>query len=185
MHTRKVASKPVIARQLPGATVLSTALAIVLVVGCSDPEAKRAAEVQVARQEMAAAETTARRAASQPSDGRWTEANLMDRLLRAGVAPRANPAPAPDAPWFRGEPLRILAGGGEVYAWIYADSTARRAVTDGLDTLTAAPPGRTTPFAPPMLFVTNNNLAVVITGGRVANHDRIALALQAGLPVIP
>ena len=132
-----------------------------------------------------AAETTARQAATQPSDGRWTEANLMDRLLRAGVAPRANPAPAPDAPWFKAEPLRILAGGGEVYAWIYPDSSARRAVTDALDSLSAAPAGTTTPFAPPMMFVTNNNLALVITGGRVTNHDRIALAVQAGLPIVP
>ena len=109
----------------------------------------------------------------------------MDRLLRAGVAPRANPDPAPKAPWMGREPLRILAGGGQVYAWIYPDSMARRAVTDGLDSTSAAPPGTTSPFAPPMLFVTNNNLAIVITGGRVTNHERIALAVQAGLPVIP
>jgi hypothetical protein len=36
-----------------------------------------------------------------------------------------------------------------------------------------------------MLMVTNNNLLVVITGGRLVNHERIALAVQAGLPVIP
>ncbi len=156
-----------------------------MVAACGDPEAERAAEVQVARQEMAAAETTARQAAAQPSDGKWTEAHLMDRLLRAGVAPRANPDPAPDAPWFPMPAIRILAGGGQVYAWIFPDSSARRAVTDGLDTLSAAPAGRSSPFPPPMRFVTNNNLAVVITGGRITNHDRIALAVQAGLPVIP
>jgi hypothetical protein len=158
-------------------------VALAALSACGDPEAERAAEVQVARQEMAAAETTARQVAAQPSDGRWTEAHLMDRLLRAGVAPRANPGPAPEAPWFGVAPLRILAGGGEVYAWIYPDSAARKAATDGLDSLSAAPPGRTTPFAPPMRFVTNNNLALVITGGRITNHDRIALAIQAGLPV--
>ncbi len=152
---------------------------------CGDPAAERAAQVQVERQEMAVAETTARRAAAQPSDGRWTEAHLMDRLLHAGVAPRANPDPAPEAPWFPMPPLRILAGGGQVYAWIFKDSTARKAVTDGLDSLSATPPGRTSPFAPPMRFVTNNNLAIVITGGRITNHDRIALAVEAGLPVIP
>lgn len=152
---------------------------------CGDPAAERAAAERVARQEMAVAETTARQAAALPSDGLWTEAHLMDRLLRAGVAPRANPDPAPDADWMGQPPIRLLAGGGMVYAWIYPDSVARRRVTDALDSLTAAPPGTTTPFAPPMLLVTNNNLVVVITGGRITNHDRIALAIQAGLPVVP
>lgn len=162
-----------------------TVVALAASLACGDPKAREAAEQQVARQEMAVAETTARRAAALPSDGRWTEAHLMDRLLRAGVAPRANPDPAPDAPWMQGEPLRLLAGGGTLYAWIYPDSAARHRVSDGLDSTTAAPPGRVTPFAPPMLMVTNNNLLVVITGGRLANHERIALAIEAGLPVVP
>ncbi len=129
------------------------------------------------------AESTARRATAEASDGRWTEGLLMDRLLRAGVAPRANPGTAPDAPWMGRDPVKLLAGGGEVYAWIYPDSVARKAVTDGLDSLTAAPRTEIGPFAPPMRFVTNNNLAIVITGGRETNHERIALAIEAGLPV--
>jgi hypothetical protein len=166
------------------AAAMATAMAFAAA-SCGDPEATRAAEQQAVRQEMAAAETTARRAAALPSDGLWTEVHLMDRLVRAGVAPRANPAPAPDAPWMRGEPLRLLAGGSTVYAWIFPDSTARRAVTDGLDALTATPAGRTPPFPLPMLMVTNNNLLIVISGGRLVNHERITLAVQAGLPVVP
>lgn len=160
-------------------------LGVAVFASCGDREAERAAEEQVVRQEMAEAVTTARQAAALPSDGLWTEAHLMDRLLRAGVAPRANPDPAPAAPWMRRDAVSLLAGGCTVYAWIYPDSTARRAVSDPLDSLTAAPPGETTPFPPPMLIVTNNNLLVVITGGRLTNHERIALAVQAGLPVIP
>lgn len=77
----------------------------------------------------------------------------------------------------------ILAGGGEVRAWIFKDSTARRAVTDGLDAETGTPPGVTVPYAAPMRFVIQNNLAAVVTGGTVVNQERIALALEAGLPV--
>jgi hypothetical protein len=82
-------------------------------------------------------------------------------------------------------PIALTAGGGEVYVWIYADSTARRGVTDRLDPETGVPPGTTSPFAPPMIFVTNNNLAAIITGGTEQNIERIMLALQAGLPVDP
>lgn len=146
---------------------------------------RREREQKVARQEMAAAETTATRAAALPATGLWTEAHLLDRLVHAGVAPRVV-ADAPEGPsWMRTRQVVFLAGGGTLHAWIYADSTARRAVTDGLDPQSAAPPGTVTPFAPPMLFVTQNNLAVVITGGLERNQERIALAVQAGLPVRP
>lgn len=160
-------------------------LLLAAVSACVDRAAKAEAEQQAVRSSMAAAETTARQAAALPSDGKWTEAHLLDRLLRAGVAPRASDRPAPAAPWMGQPAIALLAGGGEVYAWIYSDSVARKAATDPLNPATAAPPGAVTPFPPPMLFVTNNNIAVVITGGRVTNHERIQLAIQAGLPFTP
>jgi hypothetical protein len=127
--------------------------------------------------------STARRAAAAPSTGLWTEEHLLDRLVRAGVAPRKVDEKRSGAAWMGRESLVFLAGGGELRAWIYPDSVARRAVTDGLDPETGTPPGETVPFAPPMRFVMQNNLAAVISGGTATNHERIALALTAGLPV--
>lgn len=154
-------------------------------VACSGGEARREREQRVARAEMAQAETTATRAAALPATGLWSPEHLLDRLVRAGVAPRVV-ADAPAGPaWMRVKSVVFLAGGGTLHAWIYPDSVARRAVTDDLDALTGAPRGTVTPFAPPMRFLTQNNLAVVITGGAERNHERIALAIQAGLPVHP
>jgi hypothetical protein len=161
------------------------AAALPVLAACTSSETRRAQEQQVALKEIAAAETTATRAAALPSTGLWTEAHLLDRLVHAGVAPRVI-ADAPDGPkWMGTTPVVFLAGGGTLYAWIYKDSTARRAVTDALDPETGAPPGAVTPFAAPMLFVTQNNLAAVVTGGLERNQERVALALQAGLPVRP
>ncbi len=154
-------------------------------IGCGDAETKAAAEQAAVRTSMDAAVTTARQAASLPSTGLWSEAHLMDRLVRAGVAPRVNASARIEAPWMESRTIALLAGGGEVYAWIYADSSARRAVTEKLDSLTAVPAGSVSPYAPPMMLVTNNNIAVVIAGGRVTNQDRIVLAIQAGLPAAP
>ena len=159
-----------------------TAAALLITAACGNAEEKAAAEQRAVRQSMAAAETTASQAAVLPRTGLWSEAHVMDRLLRAGVAPRANTEPSVKAEWMGNAPIAILAGGGEVYVWIYRDSTARKAVTDLLDPNTATPKGRTQPFPPPMTFVTNNNLAAVIIGGTITNQDRISLALQAGLP---
>jgi hypothetical protein len=142
-------------------------------------------KVEAERSAIAAGQATAAQAAALPATGLWSEAHLMDRLSRAGVLPRAREGSPPPAPWMNLAPIALTAGGGEVYVWIYADSTARRAVTDRLDPETGVPPGTTSPFAPPMMFVTNNNLAAIISGGTEQNIERIMLALQAGLPVNP
>lgn len=152
------------------------------VTACGDDEVERQAAERTA---IAAGQATAARAATLPATGRWSEAHVMDRLTRAGVLPRAREGMPPETSWMHVPVIALNAGGGEVYVWIYTDSVARRAVTDRLDPETGVPLGTTSPFAPPMIFVTNNNLAAVITGGREQNIERIMLALQAGLPVDP
>lgn len=154
----------------------------VLVGACGSAERKESART-AERSAIAAGQATAAQAGALPATGLWTEAHLMDRLGRAGVLPRVREGTPPAAPWMARAPIALSAGGGEVYVWIYADSTARRAVTDALDPESGAPPGTVTPFAPPMVFVTNNNLAAIITGGTEQNIERIMLSLQAGLPV--
>lgn len=159
-----------------------TAAALVALAACGSPEERAAREQEAARGAMAAAEATGRQAAVLPATGLWSEAHVMDRLVRAGVAPRAHDGAVPDAPWMGRAPIALRAGGGEVFVWIYADSAARRAVTDALDADTGAPRGTVSPFAPPLVFVMQNNLAAVITGGSERNIERIMLAFQAGLP---
>ena len=154
-----------------------------LLAGCESAESKREREQTAVRGAMAKAAETAAQAAAVPATGLWSEAHLLDRLLRAGVAPRRVDEAAEGPAWMPAKPLVFRAGGGEVWAWVFADSTARRAVTDGLDPETGTPPGATVPYPPPMVFVLQNNLAAVIIGGTARNQDRITLALQAGLPV--
>ena len=148
-----------------------------------DGAEREARQQQAIRSEIARAETAATATAAVPSTGLWTEAHLLERLVRAGVAPPAV-ADAPTGPeWMHKRPVAFLAGGGTVLAWIYRDSLERRAVTDSLDHATMAPPGRAIPFNEPIIFVVQNNLAAVIVGGSETNQDRISLALQGGLPV--
>lgn len=153
-----------------------------LLAACGSAEERAARTQREQRGAMAAAESTARGAAALPATGLWSEAHVMDRLVRAGVAPRAREGTVPAAPWMRVAPMALRAGGGEVFVWIYADSTARIAVTATLDPDTGAPRGTVTPFPPPLVFVTQNNLAALITGGTEQNIERIMLAFQAGLP---
>ncbi len=151
--------------------------------GCGNAEERAAREQSEARAGMSEAAATAQRAGATPSTGLWTEEQLLDRLVRAGVAPRRVESPTSAPGWMPEGSLVFLAGGGEVRAWILKDSTARRAVTDRLDPLTGTPAGETVPYPPPMTFVMQNNLVAVVTGGTERNQERVALALQAGLPV--
>lgn len=164
------------------ALAVAGALAAVSAMSACDPEAAKQEAIRTEKAAIAQSESTATRVATLPSTGLWSKEHLIERLLRAGVAPREVPD-APKGPaWMGARAIVIAAGGGEVYAWIFADSVARKAVTDSLDATTGAPPGKPPAFAGPLVFVRQNNLAAMITGGSETNQDRIALALQAGVP---
>ena len=170
-------------RARPATVLAGSVLAGSVFAATCGGDVKRAEEARTVRGGIARAESTATRVAAMPRTGLWTAGQVLERLVRAGVAPRAVEKAPAGPEWMRVPPVVFAAGGGEVYAWVYKDSTARRAVTDSLDPYTGAPPGRVAPFASPMVFLVQNNLAAVITGGSETNQERVALALQAGLPV--
>ena len=176
MHSRKITLvEPLLAVPL---------LVVPLLLTSCDRDAAAKQKVQQERAAIATAESTAVRVAALPATGLWSKEHLLERLVRSGVAPR-EVSDAPTGPtWMGRRALVIAAGGGEVYAWIYADSSARKAATDPLDEATGAPKGANPAFAGPMVFVRQNNLAAMITGGSETNQDRIALALQAGVPAV-
>lgn len=159
------------------------AVALAAVISACGGEARREEAARTERTAIAQAESSVAKVAALPATGLWSEARVLERLVRAGVAPRPIEEAREGPEWMRRRPVVFAAGGGEVWAWVYPDSSARRAVTDALDPATAAPPGKVPPFAAPMIFVMQNNLAAVITGGSGTNQERVALALQAGLPV--
>jgi len=163
--------------------IASGSALVLALAACESAADKEARAQQEARASMAEATATADRAAATPSTGLWTPEHLVERLVRAGVAPR-RVEDAPAGPeWMGAARHAFLAGGGELHAWIYADSSARRVISATLDTATATPAGRAIPYELPITLVVQNNLIAVISGGNARNHERIALALQAGLPV--
>ena len=150
---------------------------------CTSPEQEKA---QRAAAEQHAVESTAATAAqvAPTATGRWDAPQLVNRLVRAGLAPQAIAGEAPAAYW-SAPALAYHVGAATLYAYIYADSLARRRITDGLDSLTLAPKGRAGSYAVPHTLIVQNNLAVVLVGANDRKLEQVALAIGAGLPVVP
>ncbi len=133
-----------------------------------------------ARQEVEAVAQQVRTAPPAPSTGRWDAVQLTQRLVNAGLAPRADDS-LPSHPKLPVEPLGLRVGKAHLLAWIFADSTARLTTSAGIDTLTAIPKGQPNPWAEPPMFIVHNNLIAVLVGGSDRQRERVRLAIEAGL----
>ena len=150
---------------------------------CSGAEKQKQQE-QAAKTAIAAESTVAAQAKSLPITGKWDEAHLVERLVRAGLAPQAM-AGEKGEPYWKVPVHAFRLGPNTLFVYLYADSVARRAVTSGLDTLTGAPKGTAAVYPPGHVMIVQNNLAAVMVGGTEAQIERVTLALEAGLPAPP
>jgi len=151
----------------------------VVTTACSseDPRAVRAARdrrgIEAVAQEVRAAPRAS-------STGRWDEAQLTQRLVNAGLAPRPDDS-LPAHPDFGVRPFGVRVGKAHLLAWVFADSLKRITVSVGIDTLTAIPGARVNAWAEPPMFVMQNNLIAVLIGGSERQRERVRLAIEAGL----
>jgi hypothetical protein len=173
-------------RRLRGSLGLLAALGW-LASACGDapaPPPQRGTLSPADREAVRAESLRAAAVAARPATGRWDLDLVAERLVRAGVNPRATDT-LPPLPDFLGAPQmgRFRIGRGiDLLVFIYPDSVARRAVTDALDPEKAAPPGQVSPFGLTPLMITSANLLAVLGGGSSTQRERVQLALEAGLP---
>ncbi len=133
---------------------------------------------------VAAASAPPTPAPDRPRTGKWDLDGIAERLRRAGINPRLTDT-LPPRPDFVGAAslAQFHLGRGAVLAvYLYGDSTARRAVTEGIDPSTAAPPGVPSPWGLDPQPIVSINLYAVLTGASSAMRERVQLALEAGLP---
>ncbi len=158
---------------------LSASVALTLLAcNSEDPRAVRAAKE---KRDVDAVAQQVRTAPRAPATGRWDQEQLTQRLVNAGLAPRADDS-LPSHPKFPVQPVGLRVGKAHLLAWIFADSTARKKVSATIDTLTAIPQGQPNPWAEPPMFVEHNNLIAVLVGGSDRQRERVRLAIEAGLP---
>jgi hypothetical protein len=156
-------------------------LFVVALAACTSGAEQRARTEQAARTAIAAESSKAALAASMPSTGKWDEPHLVERLVRAGLAPRAMSDEKGEAYW-KAPVLAYRVGAAVLFAYVYPDSLSRRAVTATLDAATASPRGTVGPYPLRHILIVQNNLAAVLVGGSDTQQERVRLALEAGLP---
>ena len=119
-------------------------------------------------------------AAATPGTGRWDDAQLLKRLVDAGLAPQKRDSVRAQ-PWM-GVPVHAYQlGNATIDAYVYRDSTARKDATAKLDPVTFAPRGLPAPWGTPRDVVQNANLVAIVVGGTDRQRDRITTALAAGV----
>jgi hypothetical protein len=153
----------------------------VFAAGCGKPADTKERQELVARTAVAAESAKAAAAAALPATSVWDEPHLVERLVQAGLAPQSLPAEKAEAYW-RAPVHAYRVGTATLHAFIYPDSSTRRRVTEGLDSLSAAPKGTASPYPLPRLLILQNNLAAVLVGGTERQQERVSLAIAAGLP---
>jgi hypothetical protein len=127
---------------------------------------------------------TASAVAAIPASGLWDVDRVSERLVRSGVAPRRI-EPVPPKPAFfasaNATGAFVVGRGGELRAFVFADSAARMRATASLDPATASPRGAATAWPGSPLLIVTQNLAAVLIGGSATLRERVQLALEAGV----
>lgn len=160
--------------------LLVAGMGALAVLSCESKEARQARLAEVARTRIAAESSRASEAPATPSTGLWTEAQLVKRLVDAGLAPQRRDSVKAQQ-WMGVPVVSFTLGVATLDAYVYHDSTARLSIVARLDPVTLAPAGRESPWGVPRELIQNGNLLAVVIGGTDRQRDRIVTALAAGV----
>jgi hypothetical protein len=133
---------------------------------------------------MRAESVTASHTAGVPSMGLWSIDRVSERLVRSGMAPRrVDSVPAPPSFLASAKEIAAFAVGreGDLRVFIFADSAARRRVTESLDPATASPRGQPGAWPSDPVLIVVQNLMGVMMKGTPRLRERVQLALEAGI----
>ncbi len=119
-----------------------------------------------------------------PSDGKWKECSVTERLLRAGMGVRLDSAPARDSA-IETPGLLYHIGRSTLQVYLFADSDARRAAAAKLDTSGFIGYMATQVYPPKTSMLQSANLLALLVSQSETQRQRIGDALTAGAPPPP
>lgn len=139
-----------------------------------------------------ASSTPASVAAAQPGDsaakpacpgtGAWARCSIIERLDRAGLAPRVDSSAAPTEPPLTATGQLVRLGNAELELYLYADEGARKRDIRKVDTMRYLP--YTDPVSVQQLptLIQSVNLVAILHSRNDHQRERVGDAITAGPP---
>ncbi len=121
-------------------------------------------------------------AAPCPRTGRWATCSLEKRLEQSGFVLRKPEGANPRRLGFSVPPVVYNLGRARVEVFIYPDEAALSRDLAQMDTVVAAPRGKTNDWEIPPRFLRSANLAAVFLTRNEQQAERLTLAITAGPP---
>lgn len=116
-----------------------------------------------------------------PADGRWAECSILERLDRAGLAPRRDSGLVHEAPLSQSG-FRVRVGSADLDLYLYSDSATRAQDEAKLDRKKyIAYDAPQTMLAEPTL-IHSANLLAILHSRRDQQRERVSDAITAGPP---
>ena len=167
---------------------LRVAIALALCAACGRG-AERAPDVSTATAGASASATSAAsgRPASDsaksgcPATGAWAPCSVIERLERAGLAPKRDTAVVQVKPLTQ-QGIRMTVGSAQLDVFIYADVSARLRDERRLDRKEFVEPGESPSMRREPTLIRNANLLALLHSLNDHQRERVADALTAGPP---
>lgn len=119
-----------------------------------------------------------------PATGAWQLCSVVERLDRAGLAPRQEPGRVSEAP-LSAPGVAILLGRSELRIFLYVDSAARERDQAKLDSTKYAAPNDPLPMQAEPTLIASENLIAILRTRNDHQRERVSDALTAGPPQRP
>jgi hypothetical protein len=119
-----------------------------------------------------------------PATGAWQLCSVVERLDRAGLAPRQEPGPVHEPP-LSAAGVAILLGGSQLRVFLYADPPARARDQAKLDSTKYIDASEPLSMRAEPTLITSENLLAILHSRSDHQRERVSDALTAGPPQKP
>lgn len=155
------------------------ALLAMLLVAC---ERERTPEPSSTPAPPAAAPQTAGRKPACPATGNWSRCSALDRLDRAGLAPRADSTTPASEPPLTQPGLLVRVGNSELELFFYGDVAARERDESRLERARYVEYPQPLPMRPLPTLIRSANLLAILHSRNDHQRERVFDAITAGPP---
>jgi hypothetical protein len=153
------------------------------VLSCSAPDQSANRPSSVSPPSTASAPDTAQGPAKPacPADGLWHECSILERLDRAGLAPRKDSTQVNEAQLTQ-HGILVRLGSAELELFIYSDSAARAADEVKLPKAEFVDAGQPYTMRHERTLIRSANMLAILKSLRDIQRERVANAITAGPP---